>query len=70
MYNYPIENDVLWKMFYNGWTYDDFKKEIDKCERLHCAGKMHISRVERTYIEVEYLESEVFEREYGIFAQI
>ena len=70
MYNAPIENDVLWKMFDNGWTYDDIKKEIDECERLHCEGKMHVSRVERAYIEVEYLESEAFEREYGIFAQI
>ena len=34
MYNVPIENDVLWTMFENGWTYDDFQSNINECELL------------------------------------
>lgn len=70
MYNYPIENDVLWTMFEKGWTYDDFKNNIDECEILHSQGKIHIRHIERAHIEIEYLESENFKREYEIFAQI
>lgn len=70
MYNYPIENDVLWTMFKNGWTFDDFMNNIDECERLQSQGEMHIRHVERAHIEAEYLESENFKREYEIFAQI
>ena len=70
MYNAPIENDVLWTMFENGWTYDDFKRNVNECEQLHSLGKMHVRHIEKARIAVEYLESENFKREYELFAQI
>ena len=70
MYNAPIENDVLWTMFENGWTYDDFHRNVNECEQLHSLGKMHVRHIEKARIAVEYLESENFKREYELFAQI
>ena len=70
MYNAPIENDVLWTMFENGWTYDDFQRNVNECELLHSLGKMHVRHIEKARIAVEYLESENFKREYELFAQI
>lgn len=70
MYNAPIENDVLWTMLEEGWTYDDFKRNVDECELLHSLGKMHVRYIEKARIAVEYLESENFKREYELFAQI
>ena len=70
MYNAPIENDVLWTMFENGRTYDDFQRNVNECELLHSLGKMHVRHIEKARIAVEYLESENFKREYELFAQI
>lgn len=70
MYNDPIENDVLWTMFENGRTYDDFQRNVNECELLHSLGKMHVRHIEKARIAVEYLESENFKREYELFAQI
>ena len=70
MYNAPIENDVLWTMLEEGWTYDDFKRNVNECEQLHSLGKMHVRHIEKARIAVEYLESENFKREYELFAQI
>ena len=70
MYNVPIENDVLWTMLEEGWTYDDFKRNVNECELLHSLGKMHVRHIEKARIAVEYLESENFKREYELFAQI
>ena len=70
MYNTPIENDVLWTMFENGRTYDDFQRNVNECELLHSLGKMHVRHIEKARIAVEYLESENFKREYELFAQI
>ena len=70
MYNAPIESDVLWTMLEEGWTYDDFKRNVNECELLHSLGKMHVRHIEKARIAVEYLESENFKREYELFAQI
>ena len=70
MYNAPIENDVLWTMFENGWTYDDLQRNVNECELLHSLGKMHVCHIEKARIAVEYLEPENFKREYELFAQI
>ena len=70
MYNAPIENDVLWTMLEEGWTYDDFKRNVNECEQLHSLGKMHVRHIEKARIAVEYLESENFKREDELFAQI
>ena len=70
MYNVPIENDVLWTMLEEGWTYDDFKRNVNECEQLHSLGKMHVRHIEKARIAVEYLEPENFKREYELFAQI
>lgn len=70
MYNAPIENDVLWTMFENGRTYDDFQRNVNECELLHSLGKLHVRHIEKARIAVEYLESENFKREYELFAQI
>ena len=63
MYNAPIENDVLWTMLEEGWTYDDFKRNVNECEQLHSLGKMHVRHIEKARIAVEYLEPENFKRE-------
>lgn len=70
MYNAPIENDVLWTMLEEGWTYDDFKGNVNECELLHSLWKMHVRHLEKARIAVEYLESENFKREDELFAQI